>query len=456
MSGTPHLKLRRLSCRYVLTSRGWLRDQSIGIDETGRITDLIPGQPPWDGFIVIPGMPNAHSHAFQRALTGVGERVADAQSFWSWRSLMYRLAASIGPEEMELLATLACFDMLRSGFTSVAEFFYLHHGPDGRSGVAMAQAVVRAADRTGIRLRLVPVYYERGGFEEALDPVQKKRFAHATVEAFEDYVRALDGVPLGVGAHSIRAVSPSSLERVGAFAESLGEGLFHIHVAEQEREVEQSHRAYGVGPIRLLDQLGLVTPHLQAVHGTHADPEERRLLVERGANLVLCPITEAYLADGIFPAVEYLAQGGSWAVGTDANVAIDAISELRLLEYGQRLSSGRRSNLADRSGIGTRLWQGAALGGARAVGFPVGVIESGAYADLVMLEDPCLLTGGDPDLDLDAFLIGGSCATIARVYVGGTLRSGSGRSTDEAVLRTEAGHLMARLRERMVSRIGSG
>jgi len=401
-------------------------------------------------------MPNAHSHAFQRALTGVGERAEDAQSFWNWRSLMYRLAARIGPDEMERLATLAYLDMLRSGFTSVAEFFYLHHGPDGRPGVAMAEAVARAAQRTGIRLRLVPVYYERGGFETALDPVQKMRFAHASVEAFEDYVRALNGIPLGVGAHSIRAVSPASLERVGAFAQSFGEGLFHIHVAEQEREVEQSHRVYGVGPIAWLDQLGLVTPRLQAVHGTHADPKERRLLVERGANLVLCPITEAYLADGIFPAVEYFDQGGSWAVGTDANVEIDAVAELRLLEYGQRLSSGRRSNLADRRGIGTRLWQGAACGGARAVGFPVGAIEPGAYADLVMLEDPCLLTGGDPDLDLDAFLIGGSSATIARVYVGGVLRSGSGRSADEVAFRAEAGHLIARLREGMVSRTGSG
>ncbi len=397
-------------------------------------------------------MPNGHSHAFQRALAGAGERSGDAGSFWSWRSLMYRLAADLGPDEMELLATLAYLEMLESGFTSVAEFFYLHHGPDGRPGTAMAEAVVRAARQTGIRLRLVPVYYERGGFGEALDPVQKKRFAHESVEAFVDYVRALSGVPVGLGAHSIRAVAPTSLERLGAMATELGEGLFHIHVAEQVREVEESHRVHGVGPIGLLDQLGLVTPHLQAVHGTHADARERRLLAERGANLILCPVTEAYLADGIFPAAEYVDQGGGWAVGTDANVAIDAVSALRLLEYGQRLSSGKRSNLAGPNGIGARLWQAAARGGARAVGFPVGVLEPGAYADLVMLEDPCLLTGEDPDLDLDAFLIGGSRGTITQVYVGGLRRAGSRGAADQAALRAEAGRLIARLRQGPLSR----
>ncbi len=419
------------------------------------MTGFAPAQPPWDGFVVIPGMPNGHSHAFQRALVGMGERVEETPNFWSWRALMYRLAAVIGPDEMELLATLAYLEMLQAGFTSVAEFLYLHHGPDGRPGVAMAEAVVRAARRVGIRLRLVPAYYERGGFEAALDPVQKMRFVHHSIDAFEDYLCALGGVPLGVAAHSIRAVCPASLERLGELAVRLGDGLFHIHVAEQRLEVEESRRFYGAGPIAMLDQLGLVTPHLQAVHGTHADRAERRLLVERGANLVLCPTTEAYLADGIFPAVEYLDRGGSWAVGTDANVARDAVSELRLLEYGQRLCSGQRSNLAGRSGIGTRLWQDAARGGARAVGFPVGVLEPGAFADLVMLEDPCLLTGGDPDLDLDAFLIGGSRETIARVYVGGRLRSGSGIPNEQVSLRADAGRLIGWLRERMFERPGS-
>ena len=444
-------KPRRLSCRYVLTSQGWARDQSIGIDETGHITDLGPGGPPWDGFLVLPGMPNGHSHAFQRALTGLGERVGEAESFWSWRSLMYRLAAEIGPDEMELLATLAYGEMLRAGLTSVAEFFYLHHDPEGRPGLTMAEAVIRAARRTGIRLRFVPVYYERGGFETPLGPIQKRRFAHASPQAFEDYVRALEGVPLAVGAHSIRAVTPAALERVAAFAQTVGEGLFHIHVAEQTREVEESLRAYRLGPIAWLDHLGLVTPHLQAVHGTHADPLELGLLVERGANLILCPITEAYLADGIFNARRYVAQGGSFAVGTDANVAIDAVAELRLLEYGQRLRSGRRDNLANASGLGTRLWQEAARGGARAVGFPVGVIEPGAFADLVMLEDSCLLTGEDPNLDLDAFLIGGSARTIRRTYVGGVLRAGEGAPPEEEAFRVEAHRLIAHLRRALMS-----
>ncbi len=391
-------------------------------------------------------MPNGHSHAFQRALVGLGEKTHGGDDFWSWRALMYRVAQRIGPQALESLATLAYSEMLAAGYTSVAEFFYLHHEVGGAPGTAMAEAVIRAARTSGIRQRLVLAYYERGGIDRPLEPVQRDRFAHASLAAFADYARALAIHPIAIAAHSIRAVSPASLAALGALADELASGLFHIHVAEQESEVAQSQAAYGVGPIAHLDRLGLVGEGLQAVHATHADASERSLLIERGANLVLCPITEAYLGDGLFPVGEYLTRGGSWGIGSDANVRIDALEELRLLEYGQRLRSRRRSNLAGPGGLATRLWPEAARGGARAVGFPVGRIEPGAFADLVVLEDPSLFDGGDPEVGFDAFLLGGSRESIRRVYIGGEPRwpIESGRY---GMLRGEAGDWIRALRE---------
>jgi formimidoylglutamate deiminase len=396
--------------------------------------------------MAVPGMPNGHSHAFQRALVGLGEKAQGAADFWSWRALMYRVAGQMEPEALESLAVLAYTEMLAAGFTAVAEFFYLHHEVDGTPGTAMAEAVIRAARTSGIRQRLVLAYYERGGIDRPLEPVQRMRFAHPSPAAFADYAQSLADHPLAIAAHSIRAVSPDSLVRCGLLAAELAEGLFHIHVAEQESEVVQSRSAYGVGPIAHLSRLGLVGPGLQAVHATHADAAERALLVEQGANVVLCPITEAYLGDGLFPAGEHLARKGSWAVGSDANVRLDALEELRLLEYGQRLCHRQRGNLADRSGLATRLWQEAAQGGARAVAFPVGRIEPGALADFVVLEDVSLFGGGDPELGLDAFLLGGSRESIRRVYVGGELRWPIDPVRYETI-RREAGGWITRMRE---------
>ena len=396
--------------------------------------------------MALPGMPNGHSHAFQRALVGLGEKARGADDFWSWRAIMYRVAEKLEPDALESLAVLAYTEMLAAGFTAVAEFFYLHHGVDGTPGTDMAEAVIRAARTSGIRQRLVLAYYERGGIDQPLEPVQRMRFTHPSPAAFTDYARTLAGQPIAIAAHSIRAVSPDSLVRCGLLADELAGGLFHIHVAEQEIEVVQSRSAYGVGPIAHLDRLGLVRTGLQAVHATHADAAERALLVERGANVVLCPITEAYLGDGLFAADEYLAHKGSWAIGSDANVRLDALEELRLLEYGQRLRNRQRGNLAGRSGLATRLWQEAAQGGGRAVGFPVGRIEPGDLADFVVLEDASLFGGGDPELGFDAFLLGGSRESVRRVYIGGELRwpIDSGRYE---TIRREAGGWITRLRE---------
>ena len=437
---------RRLAFRYVLTSGGWLRDQSMGIDGEGRITDLAKASGPWDGGMALPGMPNGHSHAFQRALVVLGEKARGADDFWSWRELMYRVAEKLEPEALESLAILAYTEMLAAGFTTVAEFFYLHHGVDGTPGTAMAEAMSRAARISGIRQRLVLAYYERGGIDRPLEPVQRKRFAHPSPADFANYARTFADQPIAIAAHSIRAVSPDSLVYLGHLADELTGGLFHIHVAEQESEVVQSHSAYGVGPIAHLDQLGLVGTGFQAVHATHADSAERALLIERGANVVLCPITEAYLGDGLFPAGEYLARKGSWAIGSDANVRLDALEELRLLEYGQRLHLRQRGNLAGPCGLATRLWQEAAQGGARAVGFPVGRIEPGAFADLVVLEDPTLFGGGDPEVGFDAFLLGGSRESVRRVYIGGELRWPIEPVRNETI-RREAGDWITGLRE---------
>ncbi|MGH8400934.1 MAG: amidohydrolase family protein, partial [Gammaproteobacteria bacterium] len=343
----------RLSFKYLLTSAGIRKDCMLSVDEAGMITAVEPAAGPVDGYFAIPGMPNAHSHAFQRALAGFGEIPSGEDSFWSWREAMYRLARRVTPEDMFAIAHEAFLDMLRGGFTSVAEFHYLHHLPDGRPGPEMAQAVIEAARATGIHLLLLPVLYRRGGFEQPARDEQK-RFVH---EKLEDYCRLLEqlkGIPLGIAPHSLRAVEPELLVRLLEQSGRILGGQFpvHIHISEQRREVEQCLEKYDCTPIELLARSVQLDARWNLVHATHASETERRLIREHDASVVLCPITEACLGDGLFAADEFVKAGGRIAIGSDSNCRIDAVEELRLLEYGQRLRLERRARLATREGLG--------------------------------------------------------------------------------------------------------
>ncbi|HEX4300788.1 MAG TPA: formimidoylglutamate deiminase [Gammaproteobacteria bacterium] len=419
----------RLAFEYLLTPAGLVRDQALVVDPTGRIERVEPrGAGPCDGFLAIPGMPNAHSHAFQRALAGYGEVPSGQDSFWSWREAMYRLANRVSPEDMFIIAREAFWDMLRGGYTSVAEFHYLHHMPDGRPGVQMGRAVVAAARETGIRLRLLPVFYQNSGFgRPARD--EQRRFVHGSIEDFCALLSELHGVDLGLAPHSLRAVPVESLDKLVEAASAImgADAPIHIHISEQRREVEECQAAYGTTPVELLTKHVRLDGRWNLVHATHATEAEMRVTRESGAGVVLCPITEAYLGDGLFAAQEFVSAGGRIAIGSDSNCRIDAIEELRLLEYGQRLRQERRARLATSAGLGLPLWQLACRGGAMALGHASGALAPGHFADLVVLQrETPALRGHDVDTLMDALIIGGSRADISDVYVGGERRVHAG------------------------------
>ena len=419
----------RLAFEHILTPQGMLRDQALVVDAAGRIERIEPrGAGPCDGFLAIPGMPNAHSHAFQRALAGYGEVAGGEDSFWSWREAMYRIANRVTPEEMFIIAREAFWDMLRGGFTSVAEFHYLHHMPDGRHGAQMGRAVIAAAEETGIRLRLLPVYYQTGGFgKPARD--EQRRFIHDSVEDFCGLLEELHGAELGLAPHSLRAVPveslPTLLEATAKYMDA--DAPIHIHISEQRREVEECQALYRATPVELLAQHVRLNPCWNLVHATHASAAECQTIRGAGASVVICPITEAYLGDGLFAADDYVAAGGRIAIGSDSNCRIDAVEELRLLEYGQRLRKERRARLATADGLGVPLWTAACRGGAAALGHASGVLSPGCFADLVVIQrEAAALRGHDVDTLMDALVIGGSRADIGDVYVGGQRRVRAG------------------------------
>jgi formimidoylglutamate deiminase len=417
---------RRLNFRYVLTPEGLARDRAVLVDSGGTIraiesSAIESSNGPWDGMLALPGMPNAHSHAFQRALAGRGEARRGADSFWSWREAMYELAARIDAESLYTIARFAYGEMLAGGFTSVAEFHYLHHPRAGARGPEMAQAVVSAARDAGIRLRLLPVLYQRGGFARAPGPEQA-RFVHERTEDFLGLLEVLAPARPGLAFHSLRAIAPEALAPTLAEARRiLGEAIpVHIHIAEQRGEVEACRAASGRAPIELLCDSVALDRHWSLVHATHATAGELAHVREARATVVVCPLTEAYLGDGLFPGRDYLAAGGRIAIGSDSNARIDAVEELRWLEYGQRLRDEARARFGDEAGLGRALWQRAAAGGAQALGLPVGTIAPGQAADFVVLgAESDALCGHPPESWLDALLIAGNRGDIAAVYVGG-------------------------------------
>ncbi|MDE2273996.1 MAG: formimidoylglutamate deiminase [Gammaproteobacteria bacterium] len=439
----------RLSFNYLLTPDGLRADQTLVVDSDGIIEAIESGGKGAHGFFAVPGMPNAHSHAFQRALSGFGERARGQDSFWSWREAMYRLAARITPEDLLVIARQAFREMLRAGFTSVAEFHYLHHLSDGRSGPQMAQAVIEAARAAGIHLVLLPVFYQQGGFNTPPAECQR-RFVHASIEDYCRLLQELRGVPLGIAPHSLRAVALQTLAQLLVQADAAigSRRPIHIHISEQRREVEECQAAFGRTPIDLLAHTVQLDARWNLVHATHASAAERAHIVQRGATVVLCPLTEAGLGDGLFAAEEYACAGGRFAIGSDSNCRIDAVEELRLLEYGQRLRREQRARLANADGLGAVLWQQACRAGARALGEPLGELAPGKRADLVVLDEQAApWLGHGPDTLLDALIVGGSRADLAAVYVGGRRAVDHGASAGEDADAREFAATVARLNQ---------
>jgi len=372
---------------------------------------------------LVPGFVNAHSHAFQRGLRGQGESFpAGAGSFWSWRESMYRLVETLGAHELEALARRAFGEMLAAGITSVGEFHYLHHPAHGQDW-ALDRAVLAAARATGIRLVLLQVYYRTGAIGQALEGAQR-RFDGRSLAAFwanhEALARELDPAreSLGVAPHSIRAVPLAEL--VPLVREARARGLVvHAHVEETRREIEDCRAAHGRGPLELFDEELALDHGFTAVHGTHSTPADLARLARRGANLCLCPLTEANLGDGLpglaGPPTPAL------ALGTDSNARISMLEEMRWAEYGQRLRHERRGGLVDEHGaFAPRLLRAATLGGARALGLAAGAFEPGHWADWVALDlDAPELAGWRPETLAESLLCGAGERVLAGTWVGG-------------------------------------
>ena len=424
--------------RQALTADGWAENVRMTFAD-GRIDSLEPWSQPVAGDvrggIAIPGMSNAHSHAFQRLLAGHTERRGPqgTDNFWSWRTRMYALADQIDAQALATIATQAYTEMVTTGYTSVAEFHYLHsEGRDASVSDAMFDALRQAADTSGIRLTYVPVLYERAGFSEPDPTPDQLRFA-LDVETFVEHYRnarklSQGSITTGIGVHSLRAVSEDSLNRVAGVAGKDGT-VMHIHIAEQLREVQQCQDARGARPVRwLLDNCD-VNADWCLVHATHIDEDELAGIAGTGAVVCLCPSTEANLGDGLFPLQAFLETGGRIAIGSDSHVSINPFEELRWLEYGQRLVSQRRNIAAiRRPETGRNLFEATADGGARACGQATGHLEEGANADIVVLDDDSpMLAGHTTKSLLDALVFSGFTLPIDRVMVNGDWLVADGR-----------------------------
>lgn len=388
--------------------------------------------------IALPGLGNLHSHAFQRGLAGLTERRGrEGDSFWTWRELMYRFVERIDPEQLEALTAFAYAEMLEGGFTRVGEFHYLHHDQDGApytSASELAARVVAAAADSGIGLTLLPTLYAHGGFGGAPAGVRQKRFLNdpqgfaRIVEECRTLAGRLPGASVGVAAHSLRAVTPAEL---AAVVELAGSDVIHIHIAEQLREVEDCRAWCGRRPVQWLLENQAVDARWCLVHATHVDAGELAGIAARGAVAGLCPITEASLGDGIFPAAEFLADGRI-GIGSDSNIRLDAAEELRTLEYTQRLAHRARNVLASGAGASTgrSLFDAALAGGAQALlpaGAGVGLVAGASLDVLTLRAEHAALTGRQGDDLLDSWIFAGDRGLIDCVWRAGVRLVSGGR-----------------------------
>jgi formimidoylglutamate deiminase len=463
------MTIYRLQSAYL--PQGWARDVLVTVSD-GMITALETSATsapqsaraapiePLDG-IVVPGMPNAHSHAFQRAMAGNAEyRVSARDSFWTWRQAMYALANRIAPEELQIVATQLFVEMLKAGYTSVAEFHYLHRPRGGgrfSSPNALWDAVSAAALAAGIGLTLLPTLYQSSDFGgRPLNPEQARFFLDTDefLRAIEQRIgaeRRANNPMLRTGAafHSLRAVPLDQLREAALALRGIDPSMpVHIHVAEQMLEVRACKTATRRRPVELLLDQELLTKYWCVVHATHATAAELEGLAAAEAVVCVSISTEANLGDGSFDAARFLKMNGRLCVGSDSQATVNPAEELRWLEYQQRLRKKRRGVLATKaeSHVGTRLWRDAAENGARALGQPLGRIAVGCRADWLLLDARHPSMAGAPaDAALDRLLFAGADRAIRDVMVGGRWVVKGGRHFAEERLREDFGRIMVNL-----------
>jgi formimidoylglutamate deiminase len=375
-------------------------------------------------------MPNVHSHAHQRFMLGLAERAGPgADSFWTWREAMYGFALRLSPDDLEAVAAQLYVEMLKSGFSVVGEFQYLHHAPDGTPYTDPAEMSLRcfaASQHAGIGITILPTLYAFGGFG-GQDPVPGQRRFLNHAERFLKIVGNLSiqakGSALrhvGISPHSLRAVTPELLREV--IAALPPDAPIHVHVAEQVKEVEDCLAFSGRRPVELLMESFELSDRWTAIHATHMTPAETAALARSGAIAGLCPTTEANLGDGIFPGVHFMGERGAIAIGSDSHITVSPAEDLRMLEYSQRLRDRTRNALAGGPGrsTGRSLYDAALKGGARSMRQPVGAIAPGHRFDVTVLDaDHPLLAGRAEDSALDSWIFSGGNALVRDVFVGG-------------------------------------
>ena len=436
-------------------SGGWQSDAVLGVGADGRLIE--PGDSGAEslGAWVLPGMPNLHSHAFQRAMAGLAERKGRSDdSFWSWRETMYAFAAVIGPDELQAIAAQLYVEMLKAGYTQVCEFHYLHHQPDGMpyaQSEAMSLALIEAAREAGIALTLLPVLYMSGGFDGRVLSPRQRRFGHDT----DSYLRLLeslrrhesDDLRVGIALHSLRAVPADAMQALLG-SDAARNCPIHIHIAEQLGEVQDCLAKRGARPVEWLLDHADVDARWCLVHATHLTESETLRLASSRAVAGLCPTTEANLGDGLFPLAAYLDSDGTLGIGSDSHISISPVEELRWLEYGQRLTTHHRNVAAREQGVsvGETLWRAALRGGAQASGLPIGELRSGTRADLIVLDETSpLLAAHHARSVLDSFLFAGNTPLVREVMCGGRLVVRNFHHHDEERIAARYRHVAERL-----------
>jgi len=451
---------------------GWRSNVLIQWDEAGTLTRVSPDTARDDlqscpnieyaRGPLLAGMPNLHSHAFQAAMAGLTEyRASAADSFWSWRDLMYRFAAKISPDHLAAIAQYLYLDMLKAGYTSVCEFHYIHHRPDGnhyaRPG-EMAERVVDAAVQTGLAITLLPVLYQYGDFGARPPHRGQQRFINTPEQLLRLLGQVRKAYPenpnrrYGVAPHSLRAVSRASLDALLAGLQAdLPDAPIHIHIAEQTAEVDACMASEGARPVRWLLDHYPIDPHWCLIHATHIDTYETRALAASGAIAGLCPSTEANLGDGFFPTSQYLAAEGRIGIGSDSHICVDWRSELRLLEYNERLQRRQRNVLAsdDQPRVADRLFDAATRGGAMATGRATGALEVGRQADCIVLDpDHASIAGQHSDAWLSGIVFSErSRSPVMDVYVAGRRLIDDRRHIDEERIQTAYRNALSELLE---------
>lgn len=424
--------MTRLHFASALLPSGWAHDVQVVVT-AGAIAAVTPGVAPAAGDerhqIAVPGLASLHSHAFQRGMAGLAEqRGTSTDTFWTWRETMYRFALAMTPDDVAAVATLLYVEMLEQGFTRVGEFHYLHHDRDGSPYADLAEMAARiaqASDASGIGLTLLPSFYAHGSFGGTAPHTGQRRFIcsvdrfAALMAASRKAIAELPGANIGIAPHSLRAVTPEELTAIIPLADG---GPVHIHVAEQVKEVEDCLAWSGRRPVQWLLEHAAVDQRWCLIHATHTTNEEIGALARTGAVAGLCPITEASLGDGIFPAREFLDAGGRFGVGTDSNVLIGVADELRQLEYGHRLKHRERNVLSGGAGVSTgrALLDHALAGGAQALAQATVGLAPGARADIVTLDaaHPSL-AGRSRDAVIDGWIFAAGSGAIDCVWAGG-------------------------------------